>query len=150
MVQRACSSPKAPTNKDIQIWARAAYETCEPSEPDKELTIRLVDEKEAKELNWTYRRKNYATNVLSFPGVNDSFETGLLGDMVICPAVVRREALEQNKALEAHWSHMVVHGVLHLCGHEHETAAGARRMESCERRILAGFGFPDPYTVNDE
>lgn len=150
VVQRACSSPTAPANKNIRSWAKAAYEACEHPESDKELTIRLVDENEAGELNRAYRRKDYATNVLSFPGADESFDTGLLGDIVICPAVVEREALEQHKALEAHWSHMVVHGVLHLCGHEHDTDAGARRMESREKRILAGFGFPDPYTVSDE
>lgn len=150
MVQRACSSQTAPANKNIQSWANAAYQACERSESDKELTIRLVDENEARELNRTYRKKDYATNVISFHGTNESFDTGLLGDIVICPAVVEREAREQHKALDAHWSHMVIHGVLHLCGHEHDTDAGARRMESGEKRILAGFGFSDPYTANNE
>ncbi|MGA8260224.1 MAG: rRNA maturation RNase YbeY, partial [Arenicellales bacterium] len=118
---------------------------------DLELTVRIVDEDEARELNRTYRGRDYVPNVLSFPlDSGGPMETGLLGDVVICAAVVEREAKEQQKPAEAHWCHLVVHGVLHCCGFEHETEGGAERMESLERRILAEFGFPDPYTVADE
>lgn len=113
--------------------------------------MRIVDEDEARTLNRAYRGKDYVPNVLSFP-INAGQEAGigLLGDVVICAPVVEREAAEQGKASEAHWAHLVIHGVLHCCGFEHDTGEKAERMESLERRILAEFGFPDPYTVADE
>lgn len=112
-----------------------------------ELTVRIVDEDEARTLNRTYRDKDYVPNVLSFP-FNAGRETGrgLLGDVMICAPVVEREAGEQGKTRLAHWSHLVVHGVLHCCGFGHDTEGEAERMEGLERRILAEFGFPDPYT----
>jgi probable rRNA maturation factor len=112
-----------------------------------ELTVRIVDEDEAGALNRTYRGKDYAPNVLSFPmNAGKETGTGLLGDVVICAPVVEREAAEQGKVPEAHWSHLVVHGVLHCCGFEHDTEEKAEPMESLEQRILAEFGFRDPYT----
>lgn len=151
VVQRTCPSPAAPATRSIQGWARAAFEAGEPSGGDLELTVRIVEESEARELNRTYRGKDYAPNVLSFPMRSvGAVDTALLGDIVICAAVVEREAGEQHKALDAHWSHMVIHGVLHCCGYEHDTETGAEWMESLERRILAEFGFPDPYTAHDE
>lgn len=151
VVQRGCPAPAAPDDETIRTWADAAYRAGMPSEPDLELTVRIVAEEEARELNLRYRGKDYAPNVLSFPmKAEASFDAGLLGDIAVCPAVAEREAREQGKPLEAHWSHLVVHGVLHCCGFEHDTGAGAGRMESLEKRILAEFGFPDPYTVHDE
>jgi probable rRNA maturation factor len=152
VVQRACRRPPAPADEHIRRWAEAAYRAGAPAgDADLALTVRVVGENEAAELNRAYRGKEYVPNVLSFP-LNQSgpVETGLLGDVVICAAVVEREAGEQNKAPEAHWAHLVVHGVLHCCGYEHDTGSGAGRMEALERRILAEFGFPDPYTSQNE
>lgn len=151
VVQRACRAPAAPDNESIRRWASAAYRAGGRPDADLELTVRVVDEDEARELNHRYRGGDYATNVLSFPmKTAESPAAGLLGDVVLCAAVVEREASEQNKTPEAHWAHLVIHGVLHCCHFEHDTKAGAALMESLERRILAEFGFPDPYTVHDE
>jgi len=133
-------------------WAGAAFRAgAVDRDADLELTIRLVDEREAADLNRAYRGRDYVPNVLSFPmRCAEGFETGLLGDVVICAAVVEREAAEQGKQPRTHWAHLVVHGVLHCCGFEHDSEADAERMESLEQRILADFGFPDPYTVQHE
>ncbi len=116
------------------------------------LGVRIVDEEESAQLNNTYRHKNYATNVLSFgcelpKAVLASLDELPLGDLAICAQVVEREALEQEKPSQAHWAHMLVHGVLHLHGFDHIDEAEAEEMESIERQILASLGFPDPYLV---
>lgn len=123
---------------DFVRWARAALTG------GGEITIRLVDAEEGQALNREYRHKDYATNVLSFP--YDS-EPLILGDLVICPAVVAREAAEQNKPLAAHYAHLTVHGMLHLQGRDHEQDEDARQMENEETEILAALGYPDPYAV---
>lgn len=105
--------------------------------------MRFVDADEGRELNREYRDKDYATNVLSF-----SYATAptVSGDLVICLPVVMSEATAQGKSTEAHFAHLIVHGMLHLQGYEHETgAADAERMEAKEREILARLGYPDPY-----
>ena len=111
-----------------------------------ELTVRIVDVAEITELNATYRHKDKPTNVLSFP-FDDSqgLSLPLLGDVVICAAVVADEAKQQGKALLDHWAHMVVHGVLHLLGYDHIDEAEAAEMEALEVEILAGLGIADPY-----
>lgn len=121
---------------DFVRWARAALVG------GGEITIRLVDAEEGQALNKEYRSKDYATNVLSFP-----YETEpvVMGDLVICPSVVAREASEQNKPLAAHYAHLTVHGMLHLQGWDHENDEDARQMEDEEREILAALGYADPY-----
>lgn len=115
-----------------------------------ELTIRLVDEPEMAALNETYRGKKGTTNVLSFPvEFPPGIELPLLGDIVICAAVVAREAREQSKPLEAHWAHMVVHGCLHLLGFDHMVEHEAEEMEDLERELLTELGYNDPY-LRDE
>ena len=122
---------------DFRRWARAALEG------GGQVTLRLVEAEEGQEPNHTYRHKDYATNVLSFPYET---EPRLVGDLVLCPEVVAREAAEQDKPLAAHYAHLVVHGMLHLQGYDHETGdADAEAMEHEERRILAILGYPDPY-----
>ena len=135
-VQYACHREGVPLRADFVRWARAALDG------GGEVTIRLVDPDEGQELNRDYRGKDYATNVLSFP-----YETEpvVMGDLVICPAVVAREATEQGKPLEAHYAHLTVHGMLHLQGWDHEDDADAEAMEAEETRILAGLGYSDPY-----
>lgn len=115
-----------------------------------EVNILIVDEDEGRDFNARYRGRDYATNVLSFPadlpvGLPEAALPPLLGDLVICAPVVRREAAEQGKSARAHFAHMTVHGVLHLLGHDHEDDAEAEAMEALERRILADLGFADPY-----
>ncbi len=106
------------------------------------MTLRLVDAQEGRTLNREYRGKDYATNVLSFPY---EVEPRLFGDLVVCPEVVAREADEQGKPLAAHYAHLVVHGMLHLQGWDHETKAEAEVMEEKEREILGALGYSDPY-----
>lgn len=121
---------------DFVRWARAALIG------GGQVTIRLVDADEGQALNRDYRGKDYATNVLSFPYETEPL---VMGDLVICPAVVAREATEQNKPLAAHYAHLTVHGMLHLQGWDHEDDVEARDMEDEERTILAALGYPDPY-----
>ncbi len=121
---------------DFVRWARAALVG------GGQITIRLVDADEGQALNRDYRGKDYATNVLSFPYESEPL---VMGDLVICPAVVAREASEQGKPLDAHYAHLTVHGMLHLQGWDHDSDAEAEEMENEERIILAGLGYPDPY-----
>ncbi len=115
-----------------------------------ELVIRVVDEAESRELNHRYRGKDKPTNVLSFPfEAPPEVPLPLLGDLVICAPVVVREALEQGKLPQAHWAHMVIHGVMHLMGYDHQTDEEAQSMESRERELLTRLHFPDPYTEED-
>ena len=112
--------------------------------------IRIVDELESEKLNGQYRHKDYATNVLSFTNdlpsnILDSLEELPLGDLAICAPVVEREASEQNKTIHAHWAHMVIHGVLHLQGFDHEDESDAEEMETLECSILAKLGLANPY-----
>ena len=111
-----------------------------------ELTIRIVDEEEARALNQRWRDRDYATNVLSFPLTGLAhIAPDLLGDIVLCAPVIAAEAATQGKTRDAHWAHLTVHGVLHLLGFDHEHAAAAAAMERHERAILAALGLPDPY-----
>ena len=104
-------------------------------------TLRVVGAAEGRRLNRQYRKKPYATNVLSFP-----YEKGR-GDVVLCHPVIAREARAQGKTLAAHYAHLVLHGLLHLRGYEHEKKREAARMERLEIRLLARAGFGNPYTV---
>lgn len=141
--------PWAPSAKRLALWAAVAAGA---RGRYAELAIRLVGKRESRRLNAHWRGKDYATNVLSFPveGLPPVVRPRPLGDLVICAPVVAAEALEQGKTQSAHWAHMVVHGVLHLLGHDHEQDAEAVRMERLERRILGGLGFPDPYAAEQE
>ena len=127
-------------------WVRAAL-----GERSTGLTLRLTDAGEMADLNQQYRGKAYATNVLSFP-LEFPMDTGIpyIGDIVICPEVVEREAAEQHKPLDAHYAHLTVHGVLHLLGYDHETDDEALEMETLETQILARLGYPDPYQPIDD
>lgn len=143
-VQQALEAADLPAPEQLLHWVEAALEK---ENHGVELVIRLVDEAESAELNEAYRGKTGPTNVLSFPFdmPPEVEETRLLGDLVICAPVVRREAAEQGKTEPAHWAHLVVHGTLHLQGYDHQTEAGAAEMEGLERQILARLGYPDPY-----
>ncbi|MGY6519822.1 MAG: rRNA maturation RNase YbeY [Lysobacteraceae bacterium] len=111
-----------------------------------DLAIRLVDAREGRCLNRHYRGKDSATNVLSFPAeLPEGVNLPVLGDIVLCAPVVAREAHEQGKALNAHYAHLTVHGVLHLLGMDHEDPREAEAMEQLEREILAGLDIGDPY-----
>lgn len=112
---------------------------------DAEITVRIVDEDEGQQLNRDYRHKDYATNVLTFDYAQEPM---VLADLVLCAPVVEREAREQNKSLEEHYAHLLVHGALHAQGWDHETSEqDAQEMEAYETAILQGLGFADPYAA---
>lgn len=138
----------APSNLRISRWARAAAGA---RGRNAELALRIVGAAEGRRLNLLWRGRDYATNVLSFPapaGTRGSLAARSLGDIVICAPIVAREARQQDKRLDHHWAHLVVHGVLHLLGHDHQNEPDAERMERRERRVLADFGIPDPYRIS--
>ncbi|HXH03263.1 MAG TPA: rRNA maturation RNase YbeY [Candidatus Competibacteraceae bacterium] len=151
-VQVALDCPGLPEEGALRRWAEAALAAA-GSAGDVELTIRLVNEAESEALNGQYRHKQGPTNVLSFPfevpaGVTLAGPRPL-GDIVICAPVVLAEAVTQGKRAEAHWAHMVVHGVLHLLGYDHVEEAEAVAMENLETRVLNELGYPDPYAEPD-
>lgn len=151
-VQVAADVSNVPADSDIQNWLeQVVAEVAGDTERGIEISVRIVDEAEARELNRQYREKDSATNVLSFPltdaGLKDlPADLPLaLGDIVICGPVVAREASEQDKDNSDHWAHMLVHGALHLFGYDHETDREAVEMEQLEARILALGGVENPY-----
>ena len=120
---------------------------------DLELAVRIVDEQEAMELNSRFRQIDKATNVLAFPADVFGLVDGPprpLGDIVICGPVVEREATEQGKSVASHWTHMIVHGALHLLGYDHQDDLDATVMETLEKEILAAHGIDDPYAARRE
>jgi probable rRNA maturation factor len=135
-IQRASRALHIPKDATLRRWARAALER------EAEVTVRYVAEAEGQRLNRGFRGKDYATNVLTFIYGKSP---RLAGDVVICAPVVAREARAQGKAVEAHHAHLLVHGLLHLQGMDHERDGDAKRMEARERAILRKLGFPDPY-----
>jgi probable rRNA maturation factor len=132
-VQRAVRG--APAAARLRAWARAA------APPGAEVTLRVVGAAEARRLNRAFRKRDYATNVLSFSYGPKH------GDLVLCHPVIAREAREWKKELSAHYAHLVVHGMLHLRGRDHARRAQARRMERAEIAVLRRLGFGDPYAL---
>jgi probable rRNA maturation factor len=140
-VQYASQSDGLPVRAKIRAWSRAALGV--DGERGGEITVRFVDADESQALNRDYRHKDAPTNVLSFAYER---EPRVRGDLVVCAPVAEREAVERGKAPTAHYAHLVVHGLLHLLGYDHEVGEDeARRMEDRERVILASLGFGDPY-----
>jgi probable rRNA maturation factor len=142
-LQIAVNNLNLPTQAEFETWVRTALGQ---TMPEVELTIRIVEVAESQLLNLTYRGKDKPTNVLSFPfEAPPEVELPLLGDLVICAHVVEQEAIEQNKPLNAHWAHMVIHGCLHLLGYDHIIDQEADEMESLETQLVEGLGFTNPY-----
>ena len=137
-IQYASEADNIPSASQFRKWAKAALRV------DTEVTIRIVDAEEGQMLNNTYRGKNYATNVLTFPLTE---EPHLMGDIIICAPVVATEAEAQNKSLEAHYAHLTVHGILHLHGYDHEIEAQAELMEGLETAIVTKLGYASPYLI---
>jgi probable rRNA maturation factor len=142
-VQFACKDDALPSRQKIRRWVTKSLEG-----DSAEVTVRFVDTEEGQALNREYRHKDYATNVLSFPYVSNP---EMAGDLVLCLPVVLKEAAEQKKPAEAHFAHLIVHGMLHLQGYDHETGeSDAEIMEAREREILSALGYPDPYLSERE
>ncbi len=140
-VQYATKPDVIPTRHQFKKWAQAALLQ------DAEIALRIVDADEGRTLNRDYRHKDYATNVLTFPIMQEPI---LLGDIVLCAPVVEREATEQGISLEAHYAHLTVHGVLHMQGYDHENDTDAAVMEALESQIVIKLGYADPYLVEKE
>ena len=145
-----------PNKNDLQAWSNATLQEIDANN-SVSLVVRVVNEEEGLELNQTYRGKNSATNVLSFPyevpkyavdipELQNEYSQQYLGDLVLCEKVVINEAKAQNKTLEQHWAHLIIHGVLHLQGYDHIDDDDAAIMESLEIEIMERLGFENPYS----
>jgi len=147
-IQLLSDSKTVPGEEQLHAWVVAALQQ---QEVDREITIRIVNQLESQSLNAQYSGQDKPTNVLSFPA---DLPTGVdhpwLGDLVICAPLVECEATEQGKEIRDHWAHLVIHGVLHLLGHDHQQADEATKMEALETSILASLGYPNPYVGADE
>ena len=142
-VQYGTRARGLPTPAQLRRWAGAALGRSARVEKRRaRITVRIVGGNEGRTLNRSFRGRDYATNVLSFR-MHD--RPVVEGDLALCAPVIAREAKAQGKSLAAHYAHLVVHGILHLQGHDHETRREARRMERRESRIVTALGFPDPY-----
>ncbi len=151
-LQLACRAKNLPSQAQFQQWLDCVLldggivKNSTKENKAFEVTVRLVDIAESQALNHQYRNKNKPTNVLSFPfEVPEGIELNLLGDLVICADIVENEAKEQNKTINNHWAHMVIHGCLHLLGFDHISDSEAEIMESIEINILAKLGIDNPY-----
>ena len=141
-VDRACAGD-SPDDDSFRRWVNAALEACDKS---GHVDLKIVDADEIQYLNKTYRGKDSATNVLSFPSeLPPEIPSDLLGDLALCAPVIEREATEQNKVLMYHWAHLTIHGTLHLIGFDHIEDKDADIMESLETTILASLSIPNPY-----
>ena len=148
-VQIASEAESVPQVGEICSWIVAAVTDVDPA-LSCEVSVRIVDEAEGRQLNREYRDKDHATNVLSFAaGETVSLMPvdmpRALGDIVVCGPIVEQEAAAQGKVVADHWGHLLVHGTLHLLGHDHEDDQEARLMESVETNILAKRGVSNPY-----
>lgn len=147
----ACTDSMLPSDQKFQQWTESAMTAVSAVQDttvadNTELSIRLVDEAESAFLNESFRQKQGATNILSFPfaGIKGT-DINLLGDIAICAPLVKKEAAEQNKSIESHWAHLTIHGVLHLYGYDHEKDATAEQMEALEISIMDSLGYSNPY-----
>ena len=139
-MQYATDAEEIPTSAQFEKWIKAALTQ------NAEITIRIVDEPEGQDLNEKFREKKAATNVLTF-FYDDILP--LTGDIVLCAAIIEKEAQQQHKSLLAHYAHLTVHGVLHLQGFDHENDKDAATMEKIETNIVTGLGYNDPYQAKN-
>ena len=145
-VSYAARRPWVPRRAQLSAWARAALPVATPAPTGFVLSVLVVGAARSLSLNARYRHRSRPTNVLSFQGAGRGPDgRHYLGELVICAAVVAREAESQGKTLAAHWAHMVVHGVLHLQGFDHQRDAEAGKMSRREIQILDRLGFSNPY-----
>ncbi|XBC45167.1 MAG: rRNA maturation RNase YbeY [Buchnera aphidicola (Schlechtendalia chinensis)] len=112
------------------------------------MTIRIVKKSEIKFLNFKYRKKNKTTNILSFPATtNRIIKSQYIGDLVVCSAIIKKEAQEQHKSIESHWAHMIIHGTLHLLGYHHDNKQNLKKMKHLEIKTMLRLGFQNPYNI---
>jgi len=141
--QIVSESQQIPAQEKFKKWIDAILRD---EAENSEVVIRIVDEQEMIQFNSQYRGKNNSTNILSFPfDPPEGVDSDLLGDLLVCAPVVEKEAKQQDKLLEHHWAHMIIHGVLHLIGYDHINDADAEEMEALEIKILRSIKIDDPY-----
>ena len=133
-----------PEKNEFEGWVSAALQS---DFDNLEQTIRIVDEAEIQSLNSQFRASNTPTNILSFPSEIPHIDYQNLGDLIICAPIVLSEAKQQGKDIIAHWAHLVVHGMLHLQGYDHEDDESAKKMEALEVKILSTLGYSNPYNI---
>lgn len=142
-IQIESQSKQLPSTDQFQAWVDTVLVH---DDEDSDVVIRIVDEAEMIQFNQQYRQKEGTTNILSFPfDVPDEVESSLLGDLLVCAPVIEKEALLQNKKLAHHWSHMIIHGVLHLLGYDHINDDEAQEMEALEIKMLSTIDIANPY-----
>ena len=142
-IQIASRSQHIPGNTALEHWAAIAVGT---HKSNAEISLRIVDKEESQALNNQYRGKDKPTNVLSFPAEFPAeVDIPFLGDLVICAPIVEQEAQTQQKSIDVHWAHMVIHGTLHLLGYDHIEDSEAEQMEALEIQLLASMEYPNPY-----
>lgn len=140
-IQRASKLANIPTDRQFKKWISTA---CAAIDQPSEITLRIVNAAEGRNLNSAFRGKDYATNVLTFV-YHEKKSPVLLGDIILCAQVVAHEARAQQKTFAHHYAHLTIHGVLHMSGLDHETPHQAKKMEALEIKILASFGIDNPY-----
>ncbi len=141
-LQNESAATSVPAAEQVRQWLKAALQTAYPR---LEQTVRIVDESESRTLNRQFRDRDSATNVLAFPADSELLDYDCLGDLVICAPLVASEAQAQGKSKDAHWAHLVIHGMLHLQGYDHQTGDQAACMEALEIEILDTLGYTNPY-----
>jgi len=146
-IQNPAHYLEIPNKAEIRRWILCALQN---KVVNASITVRIVNAQESQILNRRYRKKNTPTNVLSFiyDEIDNQSSNELEGDLVICGEIVTKEAHEQNKSTTAHWAHLIIHGMLHLLGFDHESEKEAKSMESLEILLLAQLGFLNPYVQN--
>ncbi|MCY4356830.1 MAG: rRNA maturation RNase YbeY [Gammaproteobacteria bacterium] len=150
-IDNRCASGQLPGESLCQSWLKATLNYLQ-LEGDFSVSLQFLPRSEAQALNRQYRGKSSATNVLSFPAqlptaVLENLEIQPLGDIAVCPELVESEAVAQNKSLESHWAHILIHGMLHLLGHDHVQESAATAMETIEIGVLKKFGIANPYLI---
>jgi probable rRNA maturation factor len=158
MLQLEIQNPDQVELPDLEWLTQCAASAYQGEFDAPSAVLRVVGVEEGRSLNSSYREKDYATNILSFPSdfsdlppeVLDEEDAAYLGDLVVCAEVVEKEALEQKKTKDQHWAHLLIHGVLHLQGYDHITEDEAAVMEAIEIKLLGELGIPDPYNETQE
>lgn len=149
-IQHVSTIPIPVSDETLTQWVKLALHSHKNT---GELSLRLVDAHEMTQLNHLYRQQNKVTNVLSFPAnipAGITLEYPPIGDIVICPSVLEQESQTFDKPLDAHWAHIVIHGVLHLVGYDHIEEADAQIMQNLETQLLLELGFTNPYLTEED
>jgi len=140
-IQHQVTAPEIPIDQTLQDWAQILLKD------QQQVLIRIVDKQESQQLNFQYRQQDKATNVLSFPDDLPIEINPFIGDLVICAEIVKEQAENQSKSIAAHWAHMIIHGILHLQGFDHQNNHEAKIMEAQEIKTLKKLNFANPYEL---